>query len=455
LFEPDEGRYAEIPREMLARGEWVVPYLQGQPYLDKPPLLYWLVIGSYRLFGVHDWAARLVPALAVHAGILLTYLLGRRSLGERPAFWGALILSLAPGFMTMGRLLILDGLLSLWVLVSQLAGFEAVRGQRLWWGWWLLAAGACGLGVLTKGPVIVVLVTAPLLAYRWLAGARSATSLRAWLVFTGIVGVVSLPWYVAVCLELPEFGFYFLWKHNVLRFVAPFDHIEPVWYYVPIVLIGLLPASLLMGSLVRLLLSGDQAVAARRSPELGFMLLAGGCCILFFSLSGCKLPTYILPAFPPLALALGHLIAGSRLAVSSWTRGVGIAGWLVLAAGHYVGIPWFAEFHSPMSRPEEVARYCADTPVICYPRECDSVSFYLERDDLCSYRSKETAALVQHLQRQPRTVILFTHRHSAQGLESVLTASGLRMTGLTPLSRSWVSLFKTEYCYMAVVERLN
>src|SRR5258708_1674818 len=66
LFEPDEGRYAEIPREMLVRGEWVVPYLEGQPYLDKPPLLYWLVMASYRLFGVHDWSARIVPALAVH-----------------------------------------------------------------------------------------------------------------------------------------------------------------------------------------------------------------------------------------------------------------------------------------------------------------------------------------------------------------------------------------------------
>jgi hypothetical protein len=206
---------------------------------------------------------------------------------------------------------------------------------------------------------------------------------------------------------------------------------------------------------MRFLMSGEPAAAARRCPELGFMLLAGGSCVLFFSLSGCKLPTYVLPAFPPLALALGYLIAGSRWAVSGWTRGMGVAAWLVLAGGHYVGIPWFADFHSPMSRPEEVARYCAETPVICYPRGCDSVAFYLERDDLCSYRSKETAALVQHLSRQPRTVILFTHRHSAQGLESVLKASGLRMTGLTPLSRSWVSLFKTEYCYMAVIERVD
>src|SRR5690348_13886327 len=135
LFEPDEGRYAEIPREMLARGEWIVPYLHGEPYLDKPPLLYWLVMGSYRAFGVHDWAARLVPALAIHACILLTYGLGRRSLGERAAFWGALALALAPGFVTMGRLLLLDGLLTVLVLAAVLCAFEAVRTGRFSWRW--------------------------------------------------------------------------------------------------------------------------------------------------------------------------------------------------------------------------------------------------------------------------------------------------------------------------------
>jgi hypothetical protein len=130
LFEPDEGRYAEIPREMLQRGEWIIPYLEGEPYLDKPPLLYWLVGLSYRLFGVHDWSARLVPALAVHGCVLLVYGLGRRILGERPAFWGALLLSLAPGFMSMGRLLILDGLLAFWVLLAWLAAYEAVCSRH-------------------------------------------------------------------------------------------------------------------------------------------------------------------------------------------------------------------------------------------------------------------------------------------------------------------------------------
>src|SRR5438105_106406 len=108
LFEPDEGRYAEIPREMLAQGDWTVPHLHGEPYLDKPPLLYWLVMLSYQVFGVADWAARLVPALAIHGTVLLTYLFGRRMFGERAAFWGGLTLALAPGFTSMGRLLVLD-----------------------------------------------------------------------------------------------------------------------------------------------------------------------------------------------------------------------------------------------------------------------------------------------------------------------------------------------------------
>src|SRR5437870_117609 len=193
LFEPHEGRYAEIPREMMVRGEWIIPYLDGEPYLDKPPLFYWLVGISYRIFGVHNWSARLVPALAIHGCILITYLMGRRILGERPAFWGALLLALAPGFVTIGRLLVLDGLLTLCVTLSLFTAFEAIRGERLAWSWWLLSACACGLGVLTKGPVAILLVAPPLWAYRRLSGNGYSISPRALLIFVTLMLAVALP----------------------------------------------------------------------------------------------------------------------------------------------------------------------------------------------------------------------------------------------------------------------
>jgi 4-amino-4-deoxy-L-arabinose transferase-like glycosyltransferase len=468
LFEPDESRYAEIPREMLARGEWVVPYLQGQPYLDKPPLLYWLVIASYHLFGVHDWAARLVPALAVHAAVLVTYLLGRRSLGERPAFWGALLLALAPGFLSMGRLLLLDGLLSLWVVASLLCAFEASRGERLRWGWWLAAALACGLGVLTKGPVAVLLLVPPLWAQQWLAGATCALPWRTRLTFAGVVLAAAVPWYVAVCVRVPEFGYHFLWEHNVVRFLTPFDHLEPVWYYGPVVLAGLLPATLWAVPFGRFLLSGDEATARLRCPELGFVLLGGGWGVLFFTLSGCKLPTYVLPAFPLLALAAGYFLSVTSWGLSAWPRRVAAVAFVLLCAGHHLVVPWYAWYRSPMGQTAVVARYCGDRdmPVICYPRNCDSVSFYLGRNDLRTFRSKQIDALRDALQERPRTVVLFTHRHSLRGLRQFLppelrlvneTHFGLpRFPGvpdwLAQRITGWTGETPLDLCDVAVVE---
>ena len=170
LFEPDESRYAEIPREMIQHGDWITPRLQGEPYLEKPPLLYWLTAVSFQLFGVHDWAARLPPALAVHGCILVLYFLGRRGFGEATAFRGALMLSLAPGFMSIGRLLLIDGVLTFCTTLALFSAFEAVRGSRLRWGWWLLSAVACGLGVLSKGPVALALLAPPFVLHRWLTG---------------------------------------------------------------------------------------------------------------------------------------------------------------------------------------------------------------------------------------------------------------------------------------------
>jgi 4-amino-4-deoxy-L-arabinose transferase-like glycosyltransferase len=422
LLEPDEGRYAEIPRETLARGDWVVPYLNSEPYLDKPPLLYWCVMLSYRVLGVHDWSARLIPALAVHGCILLVYLLGRRCLGERAAFWGALLLSLTPGFTSMGRLLVLDGLLAFWVTASVFAAFEASRGERLRWGWWLTAGICCGFGVLTKGPVAVILLAPPIWLHARLTGQRSVARWRTWLALAGVTLLVALPWYIAVCVRMPGFIRYFLWEHNVVRFVSGFDHLQPVWYYVPILLVGLLPGSLLLPAFVRFFFKGSNVSRLAAPPELGFALLAGAWCVFFFTLSGCKLPTYILPAYPALCLALGWYLASSSWRNSWWVRSAGVAAFLTLMAGHHVALPWYAAYRSPMRHADMVAHYCSDREevVVCHPRPCDSVAFYLGRDDLHDFRSKEMHLLIPSLLERRRTVLLFTHRHSLNCFKQAL-----------------------------------
>jgi hypothetical protein len=468
LFEPDESRYGEIPREMLQRGDWVTPYLQGEPYLEKPPLLYWITAASFHLFGVHDWAARLPLALTVHLCILTTYFFGLRFLGERAAFWGALLVTLAPGFMTIGRLLIIDGLLTALITAALFAAFAAVRGERLHWGCWLTAAGACGLGMLSKGPVALVLIAPPLAIHLWLSG-KPLPRLGAVAAFLGVAGAIAVPWYVALCVRSPKFAKEFFVDHNILRFLTPFAHEQGVWFYIPVMLLGLLPATLFIYPFVRFLGTTDPTVAAKRPPALSFLLLAGGWCLLFFTLSACKLPTYVLPAFPPLALAFGWYLAHGRRSTSRIPAAVTTAAFALLAFVHLVGAPWYARWRSPMNRPGEVRRLCGDsaTPVVCYPRNCDSVAFYLGRDDLRSYRSKEMEQLRKAVRDNPRTVILCTHRHSLVQLHQLLPPDvriveevhvGLApLPGVPPWAMKPIANLMGEtalgLCDLAVVER--
>jgi 4-amino-4-deoxy-L-arabinose transferase-like glycosyltransferase len=225
---------------------------------------------------------------------------------------------------------------------------------------------------------------------------------------------------VAVSIARPEFGVYFFVKHNLQRFLAPFDHVEPVWYYAPVLLGGLLPATLLIRRFGRWLISGDADAARARTPALGFCLLAGGWCVLFFTLSGSKLPTYILPAFAQLALALGHFWSLTPIRGGGWVLGC----WgTILLLTNIVGLPWYAEMRSPMGGPAaELRAMCADPTisVCCYPRSCDSAAFYLGRDDLRPTRSKFVHLLVAELLSRDRTVILFTHNHSLAALKFAL-----------------------------------
>jgi dolichol-phosphate mannosyltransferase len=316
LLEPEEARYAEIPRQMLEEHRIAIPVLHGQPYLQKPPLLYWLVMASYRLFGIHDWAARLVPCTASFLIVVSAYLWGRRMAGAQAGFTGAMILCLSARFIYFGRMLTFDSLLCLWVISALAAAHGAIGNGKVRWGRWLLSAGFCGLGLLTKGPVALALVGLPVVAYQMLDQRAARPTFRCWLIYGVLAAGIACPWYIAAAAGDLGFPAAFFWTHNVVRYFAPFDHEKPVWFYLPGLLLGMLPWTLLLVPLLSFLGGRSFSIARHRSPALGFYLLAALVSLIFFSISGCKRAGYILPVLPPLALALGcYLTSGVPWAV--------------------------------------------------------------------------------------------------------------------------------------------
>ena len=437
LLEPDEGRYAQIPREMLVTGDWVVPTLQSEAYLDKPPLMYWLVALNYRANGISAESARLIPALCVHLTILSVYLIGRRGLGSRAAFWGSLFLPVSPGFLEMGRLLILDGLLTCCVTMSILCAFEAVRTGSFKLSWWLAAAVCSGLGFLTKGPIAEMLLFPPMFAVGWLSGRFAKVGWKNYLLFAFVVISVSLPWYVAMYRRQPEFLSHFFIEHNLMRFLRPFDHLQPVWFYAPVLLGGLLPGSLFFFPYFRNMLFRFPYRSDAPSAAAGFWLTAGIWGLAFFSASGSKLPTYILPTFPLLCLALGEFVSRGTTTRKGIATVAVIAFAGLLGFANYVLIPRYAKERSPVGRPELVLPYVSDpsVAVVTYPRTVDSVAFAVGRRDFDRTRSKDANQVILDSHFRPKTVVLFTHRHSYELFVKTLPP-GVSVVDSISLSRS-------------------
>ena len=307
LVDPDEGRYAEISREMLESGDYVVPTQFGKPYLDKPPLLYWMTAASFRLFGISETAARLVPAAAALLTIVAVYGFGARLFGHTTGWLAGLGLLSCCGFLISGRFVFIDTLLTLFTTVGVLAGCLACRQSKVHDGWWVAAALACALGVLAKGPIAVVLCVPPLIAGRWLTG-LPALRVRDWAWFAGIVGTISLPWFFMVDARQHGFLMDFVWTHHFDRFRSGLAHNEAWWYYVPVLLIGMLPCSVLFPAVTTFLFDSSNAARAWRSWDLGFLVLAAGWTLLLFSCSACKLPPYLLPAIPLVCLVVGRAL---------------------------------------------------------------------------------------------------------------------------------------------------
>ena len=330
LLEPEEGRYAEIPRQMLAEGRFLTPVLHHEDYWQKPPLLYWLVMLSYQLFGVHDWTARLIPCLAGIFSVGITIWWARRTLGFWSGLVSGVILALSARFLYLAGMLTLDGLLCTCVLGGLACGHLALTEERHRRRWLILSALACALGILTKGPVAIALIIPPLVALVFLdRRVRFLTKIEAG-IYLAIVALVAGPWFIVMALTAPGAAGDFLWLHHLTRYVAPLDHEKSAWFYLPSLLLGMLPWTLLLIPVFPYLIRRSQRAGQRRPASLGVFMLAFLWCMLFFSLSGCKRPGYILPALPLLAVMLGTFV----------THGLPWRRWLHAASSHGMEHRW-------------------------------------------------------------------------------------------------------------------
>ncbi|MGH8012029.1 MAG: ArnT family glycosyltransferase, partial [Candidatus Binataceae bacterium] len=244
LWEPDEARYAEIAREMLATHNFIVPHLNYVDYVEKPPLLYWLTAASMRLFGLNEFAARLPDAIAAMAGLIATFFFTLKAFDRRRALMAGVILATSGLYVVMAQVLTTDMLLTALLTVALFALFLHWRKGGAWC--WLMYA-AMGLAILAKGPVGAAIPLLVGLVFLWwerdLKGA-----IRRFHIIPGILltAAISLPWFVAITARVPGYFAFYLIGENVLRFLQPgYSHSEPFYYYVPVIALGMLPWTLL------------------------------------------------------------------------------------------------------------------------------------------------------------------------------------------------------------------
>lgn len=311
LANPDEGRYAEIPREMVVTGDWVTPRLNAVNYFEKPPLLYWTIAGAYVAFGRSEWSMRAVPALFALGGVLLTYAAGRRMYGRRAGLMSALVLGTSLLYFALGHIIILDMAVS--VLMSAalfcfILGVNEPPGACRRWLFYGLYASAA-LATLTKG-LIGFLIPGAVMFF-WLLVFNQWRRLRPLHLPTGLLLflAIAVPWHVLAALHNPTWVHrYFVFEHW-LRFTTPVAARHGSWhYYVWIVLAGLIPWTGFLWPAVRDALRGGWA-RRKENAEAWFFATWALFIFLFFTKSHSKLVPYILPVFPALAVLVGAWLA--------------------------------------------------------------------------------------------------------------------------------------------------
>jgi len=348
LIKPDEGRYAEISREMVVSGDWLTPRLNGIKYFEKPPLQYWATAIAFKIFGFHEWTARLWTALAGYLTVLVVWWAGRKLFGAPAGLYAAMVLISNLYFVLMGHVNALDMGLTLFTTLA-LAGFcfaqreDATRqeqklGMHLTWA-------AMAFAVLSKGLIGIVLPGATLTLYSLLARDwapwRRLSPIPGMLIFLAI----AAPWFVAVSMVNPEFPRFFFIQEHLLRYATDEGRrMGPIYYFISILVIGMLPWMVVMVDTL-----WRATIERSKLDRPALILLTWTIFVfIFFSISRSKLPSYILPLFPALALLMGkHLAAMDVSELKARIMPVG----LILVAGVLFIAKTANDVRDPISRP--------------------------------------------------------------------------------------------------------
>jgi 4-amino-4-deoxy-L-arabinose transferase-like glycosyltransferase len=340
LQHPDEGRYGEIAREMAQSGDWVTPRLNDLKYFEKPPLQYWLNATTFDALGVSEWSARLPSAVAGFLAVIAVGFTAARLAGADAGPLAALVLAGSVWHAGLSHLLTVDAVLSCFLAIALCCFLLAQRpnlanaAQR---NWMLAAYAAAAAATLTKGLVGVAIPGATLVLYSLVT--RDTGPWRRLHPVSGLLVYLAIaaPWFVLVSRANPEFAHFFFIHEHVDRFLTE-EHNRggEWWYFVPWFLLGLMPWILVWA--VTLPRSWREAPrAANGFSWQRFCLVWSAFVFVFFSISGSKLPSYILPMFPALALVLGFELTRLTPRTLMWIAlplaAGGTAGVLVVALG--------------------------------------------------------------------------------------------------------------------------
>lgn len=306
LLEPDEGRNAEVAREMLVSGDWITPHFNSFAYLDKPAVYFWMVAASFKTVGISEGAARLPSALMAAATMWLVWFLARRMFGESVGLRAGIVFASCPLAIVFAREVIFDMTLTFFVTLAMAAFWLAEDSsfRRPWLD--VLMFGAMGVAIITKGPVGILLPLLSILIYEGVRGRWRELKRLRWGLGLLVFFAVALPWFITVSVRNPDFPRYALWYESLKRFATGEAHRGGgVFYYIPVYLGGFFPWSLF------LLLAGwnrlrrwRELKQAEGRPVL-FLLCWTVWVFGFFTVSHSKLPGYFLPAVVPLSMLMG------------------------------------------------------------------------------------------------------------------------------------------------------